>query len=333
MMHVGEVKGEILEKQVKNQRPKTVLELGTYYGYSALRIASHLPKDALFITVEISKEAAKIAYEILKQAGISDRVHIVVGSTESVIPQIKDYHSISLSVNSYGKMNISKSNTNFLLNIFQHIPSSHVALSLRLIRLYPVNIVNDSMKREQPILAIVNETTSNDCKADIWPEIMAVSRIPELAEPVLLTNEHERLQLAIEKLQNRHELQPHLQGCQCQANDQCMLNFVFDTHMKAHRLADMLTLVRALEQSEGESLLVFVDPPANGGNWRRRVLYLALLFAQKTWLFTTVSTLGNRPPATPRTIVFAKTRASSAYMDEFNLIYFYDSGILIENRV
>ncbi|CAF1391777.1 unnamed protein product [Didymodactylos carnosus] len=65
------------------------------------------------------------------------------------------------------------------------------------------------MKREQTILAIVNETTSNNYKADIWPEIMSVSRIPELAEQVLLTNEHERLQLAIEKLQNRYELQPH----------------------------------------------------------------------------------------------------------------------------
>ena len=27
-----------------------------------------------------------------------------------------------------------------------------------------------------------------------------------------------------------------VQGCQCQSKGQCMLNFVFDTHMKAHRL-------------------------------------------------------------------------------------------------
>jgi len=27
-----------------------------------------------------------------------------------------------------------------------------------------------------------------------------------------------------------------LEGCKCQAKDTCMLNFVFDTHMKAHRL-------------------------------------------------------------------------------------------------
>jgi hypothetical protein len=27
-----------------------------------------------------------------------------------------------------------------------------------------------------------------------------------------------------------------VQSCQCQPKDQCMLNFVFDTHMKAHRL-------------------------------------------------------------------------------------------------
>ncbi|CAF1282977.1 unnamed protein product [Didymodactylos carnosus] len=72
----------------------------------------------------------------------------------------------------------------------------------RRIQLYPINIVKDSMKREQTILTVVNETTSNSYKADIWPEIMSVSRIPELAEQVLLTSEHERLQLATEKLQN-----------------------------------------------------------------------------------------------------------------------------------
>ncbi|CAF3829849.1 unnamed protein product [Rotaria sp. Silwood1] len=76
-------------------------------------------------------------------------------------------------------------------------------------RLYPVNIADDSMKREQTILAIINETTSSDYKVNIWPKIMSISRIPDLVEQILPSNEHERLLLAIEKLQFRFELQPH----------------------------------------------------------------------------------------------------------------------------
>jgi hypothetical protein len=101
------------------------------------------------------------------------------------------------------------SNKDFLLDFLQYVPPAHVALFLRLIRLYPMNIVNDSMKREQTILAIINETTSSDYKADIWAKIMSINRIPELVEQVLLSNEDERLLLAIEKLQFRFELQPH----------------------------------------------------------------------------------------------------------------------------
>ncbi|CAF4105787.1 unnamed protein product [Rotaria magnacalcarata] len=106
-------------------------------------------------------------------------------------------------------MDISKSDVEFLLDLFKHIPPSHVALFLRLIRLYPMNIVNDSMKREQNILAIINETISTDYKANIWPKIMSINRIPELVEQVLLSNEDERLVAAIAKLQLRFELQPH----------------------------------------------------------------------------------------------------------------------------
>ena len=106
-------------------------------------------------------------------------------------------------------MNISGSNTSFLLNLFQYVPPSHVALFLRLIRLYPMNVVDDFMKREQTILAIVNEITISEYQGDIWPNIMSISRIPELVEQVLLSNEHERVLLAIQKLQVRFELQPH----------------------------------------------------------------------------------------------------------------------------
>ncbi|CAF1404370.1 unnamed protein product [Adineta steineri] len=72
-----------------------------------------------------------------------------------------------------------------------------------------MNIVDNYFKREQTILAIINETTNSDYKANIWPKIMSISRIPELVDQVLLSNENERLLLAIEKLQCRFELQPH----------------------------------------------------------------------------------------------------------------------------
>ncbi|CAF2920926.1 unnamed protein product [Rotaria sp. Silwood2] len=106
-------------------------------------------------------------------------------------------------------MDVSESNKNFLLNIFQYVAPSHVALFLRLIRLYPMNIVSDFRKREQNILAIVNEVTGKDYQANIWPSIMSINRIPQLVEQVLLSNEHERLLLAIEQLQARFALQPH----------------------------------------------------------------------------------------------------------------------------
>jgi hypothetical protein len=67
-------------------------------------------------------------------------------------------------------MNLLESDRNFLLNIFQRIPPSNVALFLRLIRLYPTNIVDDYKKRERTILAIVNEVIDTDYKDDIWPE-------------------------------------------------------------------------------------------------------------------------------------------------------------------
>ncbi|CAF4457171.1 unnamed protein product [Rotaria socialis] len=106
-------------------------------------------------------------------------------------------------------MSVSESDRNYLLNIFRRIPPSHVALLLRLIRLYPINIINDPMKREEFILDILNEVSNCDYKNDIWPDIMAINRVPELVEEVRLTDEQKRLLAAIDRLQCRFELQPH----------------------------------------------------------------------------------------------------------------------------
>ena len=46
MMNVGDEKGEILDRAIERSSPRLLLELGTYCGYSALRMARVMPAGA-----------------------------------------------------------------------------------------------------------------------------------------------------------------------------------------------------------------------------------------------------------------------------------------------
>lgn len=80
MMNVGDEKGEILDAAVRRAGAKRILELGTYCGYSALRLARASTPDTLVHSVEYSAANAAIARRNLDHAGVSHRVEVVVGS-------------------------------------------------------------------------------------------------------------------------------------------------------------------------------------------------------------------------------------------------------------
>jgi catechol O-methyltransferase len=80
MMNVGDEKGEILDEAVKRASPALLLELGTYCGYSALRMARVMPADARLCSIEFSPANAEIARRIWAHAGVGDRLTAVVGS-------------------------------------------------------------------------------------------------------------------------------------------------------------------------------------------------------------------------------------------------------------
>jgi catechol O-methyltransferase len=79
MMNVGDEKGEILDQAIRRSAPRQLLELGTYCGYSALRIARVMPEDARLVTIELNPANAEIAGRIWTHAGVGDRVTLVVG--------------------------------------------------------------------------------------------------------------------------------------------------------------------------------------------------------------------------------------------------------------
>ena len=79
LINIGDEKGVLLDAAVKRADPALVLELGTYVGYGALRLARAAPAAKVF-SVELSESNAEIARRIWTHAGVDDRVTCVVGT-------------------------------------------------------------------------------------------------------------------------------------------------------------------------------------------------------------------------------------------------------------
>jgi catechol O-methyltransferase len=77
MMNVGDEKGELLDGALQNAKPRLILELGTYCGYSALRT---MPEGARVVSIEFNPANAAIARRIWEHAGVSDQLDVVVGT-------------------------------------------------------------------------------------------------------------------------------------------------------------------------------------------------------------------------------------------------------------
>jgi catechol O-methyltransferase len=79
LINVGDEKGILLDAAVRRAAPALALELGTYCGYGALRIARAAP-NARVVSVELAPANADNARRIWAHAGVADRVTCVVGT-------------------------------------------------------------------------------------------------------------------------------------------------------------------------------------------------------------------------------------------------------------
>jgi caffeoyl-CoA O-methyltransferase len=78
-MMVGTLEGRFLRLLVALVRPRLVLEIGTFTGYSALSMAEALAADGRIITCDVSEEHAALARAHLALSPFGDRVDVRVG--------------------------------------------------------------------------------------------------------------------------------------------------------------------------------------------------------------------------------------------------------------
>jgi caffeoyl-CoA O-methyltransferase len=76
----GPVVGRLLETLVFALRPRLVVEIGTYAGYSALAMAAALPPGGRVVTLELQDVHADFAQRHIDASPYADRIEIVRGA-------------------------------------------------------------------------------------------------------------------------------------------------------------------------------------------------------------------------------------------------------------
>lgn len=87
---IGPVKGKVLSGVIKKYRPKTVLEIGTRFGYSAIVMARSLPAEGKIVTIELEEDAANMARRNIDDAGFYNQIDVMVGDALEIIPRLKE---------------------------------------------------------------------------------------------------------------------------------------------------------------------------------------------------------------------------------------------------
>jgi len=90
LLPIGPDTAQVLHILIKSAMARSILEVGTSYGYSTLWLADAARHtDGRVVSLELKDYKARYAREALTRAGLADRVTIHLGSALATLPELK----------------------------------------------------------------------------------------------------------------------------------------------------------------------------------------------------------------------------------------------------
>ena len=86
----GFFQGRVLSMISKMIRPRVVLEIGTYLGYSALCFAEGIAEGGRVITLDVDEETNRIARSFVASSEYADRIEFRLGNAVEIIPTLDE---------------------------------------------------------------------------------------------------------------------------------------------------------------------------------------------------------------------------------------------------
>lgn len=84
----GHLQGQILRMFSQVIRPRNILEIGTYTGYSALCMVDGLQKGGKLITIDVNEELTDIIQRYFQKSGKADMIELRIGNALDIIPTL-----------------------------------------------------------------------------------------------------------------------------------------------------------------------------------------------------------------------------------------------------
>ena len=81
---------EVMEKYLKEEKPKRMLEIGTAVGYSAICFTDFLSKNGVIDTIEREHERVLEAKENIKKAEVEEKINIFEGDAVEILPTLNN---------------------------------------------------------------------------------------------------------------------------------------------------------------------------------------------------------------------------------------------------
>ena len=84
----GHLQGRLLKMLVAMIRPKRILEVGTFSGYSAISMAEGLEADGRLYTFEINDEMEDFTRSWIEGSGVADKIEFIIGDALTEAPRL-----------------------------------------------------------------------------------------------------------------------------------------------------------------------------------------------------------------------------------------------------
>ena len=161
-MQIGFPQAQFMALLTRIMRPHAVVEIGTFTGYSALKVAQELPPEGMLIACDISEEWTAIGARYWKEARVDEQIDLRIGPAADTLRSLPDDLVVDLAFIDADKTGYLE----YLELLMPHMTGRSVVLVDNV--LWDGNVVDESDQTDDTIaLRAFNDAVVADRRLDV----------------------------------------------------------------------------------------------------------------------------------------------------------------------